>query len=93
MRTEGRAFAIETALETGQRIVVAVIVAQADGAQGMQFVMDVTQHVFDAFAGVAQHFANREGGEAAAQIIEAGDGEQMIVEVGGGKRTGEWPNS
>ena len=87
--TEWDAILIETALQTGLRILITLRMAQADGAQGVQLVIHVTQHVFDAFGGVAQHFPNLKRWETLPKCVETGDGQQVVVDVGGSKRAGE----
>lgn len=59
-----------TALEAGERLIVMCITTQVNGAQRLEVIMDEAQDVYMPFSGVAQHLANFEVREAAAQIIE-----------------------
>jgi len=79
------------ALETGIGIVIAFERQQANGAQRLQLVMDVAQDRFVAFACVAQEFPDLESGEAVAQALEAGDGEQMVIDISRGAGAGQGP--
>jgi hypothetical protein len=89
--TEWDAVLIVAALQAGEGLVIAVGMADADGAQGMQIGVDVAQDVVEAFASVAEDFANGETGEAAAQVLEAWDGEGVVVVVGWGEGAGDGP--
>ena len=66
---------VVTAVETGEGQVIAVHAQEADGAQSVQIVVDVAQHIFVAFAGIAEEFADGQVGETQAQVFEAGDGQ------------------
>ncbi len=90
-RTEGIALFVVTAFQAGEGLVIAVHGQQADGAQGLQIVVDVAQDLFIAFTSISQQFPNLQQGKAAAQHIETRDGEQVIVEVSRGARAGEGP--
>ena len=57
----------------------------------MQVGVDIAQDVLMAFPGIAEDFADGEVGEAAAQVLEARDGEQVIVAVGRGEGAGDRP--
>ena len=92
VRAKRDTFAIEAAFEAGERIVITLVVPQGDGAQGMQVLMDVTQHIFDAFTSIAQDFANLESRKAAAQCVETRDGQQVVIDIGRGKRPGKRPD-
>ena len=71
-RTEGGAFLVVAALQTGEGIVVAMDRQQTNDAQRLQLIMDVAQDRFVAFTGVTQEFPDLEIGEAGAQAFEAG---------------------
>jgi len=43
------------------------------------------------FTGIAEEFTDAESGEAQAQGGEAGDGEQVVVHIGGSAWAGEGP--
>ncbi len=91
MRTQGGAILVVGTLQARQGLIIALGVAEADGAQSMQVRVDVGQDNLMSFPGIAEHFTNGEGWEAAAQVFKAGDSEQMIVAVGGGERSGDRP--
>jgi hypothetical protein len=63
------------AFDTSKRQVITVMVAQANSAQCMQFVVNKGEYLVMAFSGIAQEFTDRESGEAAAQDVETRDGE------------------
>ena len=90
-RAERIAVLVIAALETGEGIVIAFERQQANGAQGLQLGMDVAQDRFVAFTGVAQEFADLQQGEAGPQALEAGDGEQVVIDVGRGAGPGQRP--
>jgi hypothetical protein len=79
-------------LQTGERVIIAFGVAQTNGAQGLQILVDKLQDLIVAFACIAQQFANLEARKALVQISEAGEGQQVIVAVGWGGGTGQWPD-
>lgn len=89
--TEGSAVVVKTALEAGEGEFVIVSVADADGAQGMQVGVDVGEDVIEAFGGIAEVLADLEGGEAGAQVSQAGDGEGVVIVVGRGEGAGDGP--
>jgi len=91
MGTEGSAVVVKTALEAGEGEFVIVSVADADGAQGMQFGVDVGEDVIVAFGGIAEVLADLEGGETGAQDSQAGYGEGVVIVVGRGKGAGDGP--
>jgi hypothetical protein len=91
MGTEGSAVVIKTALEAGEGEFVIVSVADADGAQGMQDGVDIGEDVIVAFGGIAEVLADLEGGEAGAQVSQAGDGEGVVIVVGRGEGAGDGP--
>ena len=57
----------------------------------MQVRVDVGEDALMPFPGVAEHFADGEIGEAQVQVLEAWDGQQVVVAVGGGERAGDRP--
>ncbi len=91
MRTERGAVFIEAAPQTGQRIIIPGVMAQLDGAQGFEVLVDEGQDLRIAFAGVPQHFADGESGETLQQLLETGDGQQVVVAVGRCERTAQRP--
>ncbi len=90
-RAERIAVLVIAAFETGEGIVVAMHRQQTDGTQGLQLVMDVAQDRFVAFTGVAQEFPDLEIGEAVAQALEPGDGEQVVIDIGRSAGPGQGP--
>ncbi len=91
MRTERGAVFIEAAPQTGERIVIPRVMAQLDGAQGFEVLVDEGQDLRIAFAGVPQHFADGESGETLQQLSETGNGQQVVVAVGRCERTAQRP--
>ncbi len=91
MRTEWGAILIKPAAQTGQRIVVGGVMAQLDGAQGFEVLVDEGQDLGIAFACVPQHFADGEIRETLQQLSETGNGQQMVVAVGRCERTAQRP--
>jgi len=90
-RAEGIAMLLIAAFEAGEGLVIAVHGEQADGAQGFQVIVDVAQDLLVAFARISQQFADLQSRETAAQLLETGDGKQVIINVGWGAGTGEGP--
>ncbi len=91
MRTERGAVFIEAAPQTGERIVIPRVMAQLDGAQGFEVLVDEGQDLRIAFAGVPQHFADGESGETLQQLLKTGNGQQVVVAVGRCERTAQRP--
>ncbi len=91
MRTERGAVFIEAAPQTGERILIPRVMAQLDGAQGFEVLVDEGQDLRIAFACVPQHFADDESGETLQQLLETGNGQQMVVAVGRCERTAQRP--
>jgi hypothetical protein len=91
VRAEGGAVLVIAALDTDEGLVIVLSVANADGAQGMQVGVDVGEDVIVAFSGIAEVLADLEGGEAGAQISQAGDGEGVVIVVGRGEGAGDGP--
>ncbi len=91
MGTERGAVFIEAAPQTGERIIIPGVMAQLDGAQGFEILVDEGQDLRIAFSSIAQHFADGERGETLQQLLETGDGQQVVVAVGRGERTAQRP--
>ena len=87
---EGVAGGIIAMLQAGKRVFVSGVVAELDGAQSLQVVVGKEEDIVEALTGIADHFADDQTGEAAAQIVEARDGLEMVVAVGGDERAGRW---
>ncbi len=84
MRTDGHTLGVEAALlATGHRVCVAGGCSLVDQAHGLQVAVDVAQDLVVALARIAQHLADPEAREAATQVLQARDGLQMVVAVGG----------
>ena len=91
MRTKRGAVFIEAAPQTGARIVVGGVMAQLDGAQGFEILMDEGQDLRIAFASVPQHFADDQIRETLQQLLETGKGQQVVVAVSRFERTTQRP--
>ncbi len=73
MGTERGAVFIEAAAQTGERIIIPGVMAQLDGAQGFEILVDEGQDLRIAFSSIAQHFADGETrGNAAAAVGNRG---------------------
>ena len=92
VRAERDTVLVKAALETGLRLVIVFGVAHADGAEGVQVVIDKLQDFFMTFACIAKQFANFERGEALVQILKTRDGEQVVIAIGWSTRTCERPD-
>ena len=90
-RAERDAVLVVAALQAGQGLVVALGMHEPDGAQSMQILVNISEHALMPFPGVAEHFTDGEFGEAQAQVLEARDGQQVIIAVGGGERAADRP--
>ena len=53
--------------------------------------MDEGQDIIETFPGIAQDFIDEETWETLEQLLEARDGEQVVVAVGRGERTAQRP--
>ena len=91
MRTERDAVLIVATLQAGYGQVIGLSMAEADGAQGVQIGVDIGQDGIIAFPGIAEHFADGESGETQVQVLQAGDGLQMVVAVGRSEGAGDRP--
>ena len=90
-RAERDAVLIVAALQADQRLVVPLGMHEPDGAQGMQILVNISEHTLMPFPGVAEHLTNGEIGETQAQVLEARDGQQVIIAVGSGERAADRP--
>ncbi len=61
--TERDTVLVKAALETGLRLVIVFGVAHADGAEGVQVVIDKLQDFFMTFARIAEQFTDLECGK------------------------------
>jgi hypothetical protein len=91
--TQGDAVLIVAALKAGQGKVVAVGMTEANDAQGMPVGVDGPQDIVKAFSGIAQILTDGEVGEALVQVFEPGQGQQVVVAVGGSQAAGDGPES
>jgi hypothetical protein len=73
---------IKAAPQTSERIVIGGVMVQLDRAQGFEFLMDEGQDLRIAFPGIGQHFADDQIGEPLQQLLETGNGQQMVIAVG-----------
>ena len=83
--------AFVAAFEAGHGHIIPVSMSNADGAQSMEVVVDKLQDFFEAFTRIAKQLANFQGREAFEQVLEARNGEQIIVAVGRGEGASERP--
>jgi len=90
-RTERSAILVVTTPQAGQGQIVAIGMAETDGAQGMQGGVDIGEDALMPFPGVAENFTDGEVGEAAAQVFKTWDGEKVVILVGWGERAGDRP--
>jgi hypothetical protein len=88
---QGMALVIVAAFETGEGCVIALGVEQADGAQGFQVIMDIAQDVLIAFTGIPQQFTDGQSWETGAPMIETREGQEVVIDIGGGAGAGERP--
>jgi hypothetical protein len=57
-RTERDAVLIVATLQADQGLVVPLGMHEPDGAQGMQILVNISEHALMAFPGIAEHLAN-----------------------------------
>lgn len=89
--TEGIAGSIIAALQASEGVLVSGVVAELDGAQGLEIIVDKEKDMIETLPGIADHFANSEIGKSVEQVAQARDGLKMVVAVGGDKRAGDGP--
>ena len=58
-----RAVLVVAALQADQGLVVSLGMPEPDGAQGLQILVNISEHTLMPFPGVAEHLANGEVGE------------------------------
>lgn len=92
VRTERHAVLIIAALEAGERQVICLCMPYPNGAQGVEILIYVLKDFIKPLTGVTEEFTDLEAGEAFAQILQAWDGEQMVVAVGRGAGTCQRPD-
>jgi len=71
------------AFETRQRVIILLVMAHLNRAERMEVIMDKAQDIVKAFARIADDLANLEVGKAPLECLEAWDGLEMIVAIGG----------
>jgi len=54
--------------------------------------MYVLKDFIEPFTRIPEEFTDLEGGETLAQLLQTGDGQQMVVAVGWGAGTGQGPD-
>ena len=64
---------------------------QADGAQGLQVIMDIAQDVLIAFPGIPQQFADGQSWETGAPVVETREGQEVVIDIGWGAGASERP--
>lgn len=92
MRTVRDSVAIIPALETGERQIISISMAQTDRTQGLKIIMHKPKNFIEAFPSIAKQFTDLERWETLAQILQTGDGEQMVVVIGRGAGTRQRPD-
>jgi len=65
--------------------------AEFDGAQGFEIVVDEEEHLVEAFASIPQHLADLQFGEAVTEVFDTRDGLEVVVAVGGDEGAGQGP--
>jgi hypothetical protein len=91
MGTERGAVFIETPLQTGEGVLITLGMAQLDGTESLEVLVDKGEDLIEAFTGIAEDLVDGERGEAFEQLLETGNGEQVVVAVGGGERAAQRP--
>lgn len=91
MGTEGGAVFVKTTAETGKRVIIARVMAQFDGAQGFELLVDEGEDFLVTFTGIAEDLVDGESREAFEQLLETRDGEQVVVAVRRSERTAQGP--
>jgi len=72
---EGDTIFVKAAFQTGIGLVIAIGMANTDGAQGVQFVVDKLEDFGIPFTGITEQFADFEVGKPFEQSLNTGDGE------------------
>jgi len=88
---ERDAVRVIAAVQTGGGVRIRGMMAEVNGAQGVQVVKDVAQDVVAALTGVAQDFANLKLGVACPEVLEAGEGLEVVIAVGRDEGATEGP--
>ncbi len=86
----GTALVVAT-LQAGQGLVVPLGMPEADGAQGMQILVNISEHTLMPFPGVAKGFTDRGNRETQSQVLETWDRQQVVVAVGSAERAADRP--
>lgn len=81
--TEGVSGAIVAALQASERIFINNVMTELDSAQRLQVIVDEEENIVKALTGIAEYLTYSQIGKTAEQIVEARDGLQMVVAVGG----------
>jgi len=82
---------IVAAFETSQRVFVGGVLAQVNGAQSLEVVVDKEENLVIAFPGIADDFADVEVRQTLLDSLEAGFGLEMVVTIGGDEGAGDGP--
>ena len=90
-RTERGAVLVVAAFQADHGLVVPIGMPEPDAAQGMQILVNISEHTLMPFPGVAKHLANGEVGETQPQVLEARNRQQVIIAVGSAERTTDRP--
>ena len=90
---QGVALPIVSPTQAGEDLLVDVVVAQADGAQGVQVVVDEREDLVVSLASVGQDLTDAQTWEAAPEVLESGQSLQVVVAVGGDEGTRKGPES
>ena len=77
--------------QTNERVVILGVTAGDDDSQSLQVVVNETQDIVKALTGISDDLTNGEVGKATLQVLEAGDGLQVVVSIGGNEGAGDGP--
>jgi hypothetical protein len=92
MRTERSPVLIVPTLKAGERQIISIGVSQANGAQSVEILMYVLKDLIEPLTRITEELTDLEGGETPAQILQAWNGQQMIVAIGRSAGTRQRPD-
>jgi len=91
VQTQGVALGIVSSSQTGEEVFVLGVATRDDGAESLQVIVNEAQDVVVALTSVTDDLPDVEVGEAALDVLEAGDGLEMVVAIGRGERARDGP--
>jgi hypothetical protein len=83
VQAQGVALGIVAALQAGEGVFVFGVATRNDGAQCLQVIVDETEDGVEALTSITDDLPNVEVREAALYVLEARDGLEVVVAVGG----------